>query len=90
MEQEKAEKITTEFFKGRFPDKDLKFEKECGYFWEWVNRFKSGNPEPFMDGESKTVWGKMQLKEKLKQLLEDASDLSPGYVREVFDEVMGF
>lgn len=62
MEQEEAEKITTEFFKRRFPDKDIEFEKKCGYFWEWVERFKSGRPEDSMDSKSKKVWEEMQKK----------------------------
>ena len=60
MEQEEAEKITTEFFKRRFPDKDLEFEKRCGYFGEWVERFKSGHPEQHMDPHSLRVWEEMQ------------------------------
>lgn len=60
MEIKQAEKITEEFFKKRFPDKDIKFEKECGYFWEWVDRFKSGHPEYHMDSISKRVWRKMK------------------------------
>ncbi len=59
MEQEEAERITTEFFKRRFPDKDLEFEKRCGYFGEWVGRFKSGHPEDFMDEDSRKVWKEM-------------------------------
>jgi len=52
--------IVTEFFKRRFPDKDLKFEKECGYFGEWVERFKKGYPEGHMDSESISVWEAMK------------------------------
>lgn len=52
--------LVTEFFKRRFPDKDLKFEKECGYFGEWVKRFESRHPEGWMDEESLSVWYKMQ------------------------------
>jgi len=54
------EEITTEFFKRRFPDKDIKFEKECGYFYEWVGRFKSEDPRIFMDEISLKVWEEMQ------------------------------
>ena len=57
---DKEELITEEFFKRRFPDKDLKFERECGYFGEWVKRFKSGNPEAHMDSESLKVWDEMK------------------------------
>ncbi len=60
METKKAEEITEEFFKKRFPDKDIAFEKECGYFGEWVQRFKSGRPEGHMDRESLKVWQEMQ------------------------------
>ena len=56
----KTEQIVTEFFKRRFPDKDLKFEKECGYFDQWVKRFKTGSPEGSMDDLSLSVWKDMQ------------------------------
>ena len=59
METKQAEKITEEFFKRRFPDKDIAFEKKCGYFGEWVGRFESGNPERCMDAKSAAVWKKM-------------------------------
>jgi len=52
--------ITEEFFKRRFPDKDLEFEKKTGYFGEWVKRFESESPESFMDSESFKVWAEMQ------------------------------
>ena len=55
-----AEQITEEFFKKRFPDKDIEFEVGCGYFGEWVNRFKSEDPTAFMDEESLAVWKEMQ------------------------------
>jgi len=55
-----AEELTLEFFKRRFPDKDIAFEKECGYFNEWVNRFKSEQPQAFMDTESFKVWNEMK------------------------------
>ena len=59
METKKAEKITLEFFKRRFPDKDIKIEKECGYFGEWVSRFETKHPEVYMDNESMKVWKEM-------------------------------
>ncbi len=59
-----AEEITEEFFKRRFPNKDIAFEKKCGYFYEWVERFKSGQPEDHMDNESMEVWQKMQWGEE--------------------------
>jgi hypothetical protein len=35
-----TEEITEKFFKRRFPEKDILFEKECGYFREWdINIF---------------------------------------------------
>jgi len=64
METKEAEKITEEFFKRRFPDKDIAFEKKCGYFYEWVERFKSGNPEVYMDNESLEVWKEIQGSKK--------------------------
>ena len=60
--EETMEKITEEFFKKRFPDKDIKFEKKCGYFGEWVSRLKSGYPERFMDEISLNVWEEMKIK----------------------------
>ena len=54
------EKQVEEFFKRRFPEKDIEFEKRCGYFGEWVARFESGNPEAYMDIESKRVWEEMK------------------------------
>ena len=63
METKEAEKITEEFFKERFPDKDIAFEKQCGYFGEWVERFKSGYPEYHMDNQSLRIWDKMKKME---------------------------
>ncbi len=60
MNQEQAEKITEEFFKRRFPDKDIEFEKKCGYFDEWVKRFQNDYPEGFMDEESFNIWQEMK------------------------------
>ena len=54
------EKLTEEFFKRRFPENDIEFEKECGYFYEWVKRFKTGEPEVFMDRKSLKVWEDMK------------------------------
>lgn len=61
ISREEAERITEEFFKKRFPDKDIEFEKKCGYFDEWVLRFESGNPKVFMDGESLAVYKEMNI-----------------------------
>jgi len=46
------EKQVERFFAIRFPNKDIEFEKECGYFGEWVSRFESGSPEKWADAES--------------------------------------
>ena len=56
----KIEERTEKFFKRRFPEKDIAFEKKCGYFYEWMTRFNSGNPEGYMDTESLAVWRQMQ------------------------------
>ena len=58
------EKIVIEFFKRRFPNKDLEFEKECGYFGEWITRFNSGEPEMYMDRESLRIWEEMKAEQK--------------------------
>jgi len=60
MKHKTINQIVTEFFRRRFPDKDIKFEKECGYFGEWKTRFSSRHPESFMDEESLAVWYKMK------------------------------
>ena len=59
MNHTEAIKATTEFFRRRFPEKDIVFEKACGYFGEWVKRFESDHPEGYMDTESKKVWDEM-------------------------------
>jgi hypothetical protein len=50
-------KFTELFFAKRFSDKDIKFEKKCGYFQEWVRRFQdSPNLIPYQaDDESAEV-----------------------------------
>ena len=48
------------FFKARFPDKDIEFEIQCGYFGEWIERFETGNPEIYMDYESLRIWEKIK------------------------------
>jgi len=56
----KASEITAvEFFQRRFPNKNIRFEIECGYFEEWVQRFESNSPESFMDEQSLEVWKEM-------------------------------
>ncbi len=47
-----SEEMTLRFFQIRFPEKDIEFEKRCGYFGEWLNRFESGQPESWADEES--------------------------------------
>lgn len=56
MERKEAEKIAKEFFKRRFPDKDINKSYEKSYFEEWVQRFMSGNPEGYMDNQSLMCW----------------------------------
>lgn len=58
------EEMTERFFALRFPEKDLEFEKQCGYFGEWVQRFASGNPEGYADEES--LRAIKQVREELK------------------------
>ena len=55
-----SELIAVEFFQIRFPDKNIRFEIECGYFDEWVQRFESGHHEDHMDNESLAVWKAMK------------------------------
>ena len=42
----------TRFFELRFPKKNIQFEKQCGYFYEWCDRWMSGHPDIWMDAES--------------------------------------
>ena len=65
METKEAEGTTEIFFKRRFPDKDIQFEKECGYFGEWVKRFETGHPENHMDNQSLKVWKEMCEKKQI-------------------------
>lgn len=51
-----SETITRLFFKVRFPEKDIDFEKRCGYFQTWEKRLMSNNPSVFMDNQSKAAW----------------------------------
>ena len=55
-----AEHTTKEFFKRRFPEKDIEFEKKGGYFWEWVDGFEKGTFRYYMDEKSLNVWLKME------------------------------
>ena len=63
-EIKELEKITKKFFKKRFPEKNIEFEKKTGYFYEWMTRFKTGNVENFMDEKSLWVWKEMQKEMK--------------------------
>jgi len=63
----KTTREVEEFFRLRFPDKDLDFEKKCGYFQKWVTRFESDSPEVFMDHISKKVYALM-LRDKTNKL----------------------
>lgn len=56
MEMKKAEKLTELFFGFRWPEKDIAFEKKCGYFGEWVERINSGHVEQYMDENSVIAW----------------------------------
>lgn len=49
--------IFAEFMRRRFPD-----EKSNAYVKEWAKRFKSGNPESYMDEESKSAYLKAREK----------------------------
>lgn len=48
--------MVEKFFKLRFPDKDIEFEKKCGYFYEWCSRLKNNTHLAYSDLESKKVW----------------------------------
>lgn len=52
------EVLVKEFFKRRFGKTLDWFGKGIidSYYLEWVKRFESGNPEAFMDNESKRVY----------------------------------
>lgn len=60
-----TKEIVEEFFKRRFPDKNLEFEKKCGYFDKWMDRFRGGHPEGFADDYSLKVMEEMK-KEGIK------------------------
>ena len=62
------EEFVEKWFKRRFPDKDLEFEKKCGYFGEWIERFKSGYPERYMDSLSLSVYNHLLKEMGLKRL----------------------
>ena len=66
MTHMETEKIVEEFFKERFPENDIEFEKRCGYFYEWVARFESYDPTRYMDSDSKLAWKRVKQKLKIK------------------------
>lgn len=51
--------IYTQFMKERFPN-----ENDEMYATEWINRFKTGNPTPYMDSISLEVYEKSEKKWK--------------------------
>lgn len=57
-----TKEIIERFFKLRFPEKDLKFEKECGYFGEWVERFENNTHLTYSDSESLKAWEELGYK----------------------------
>jgi len=44
----------------------FKFEKKCGYFDTWKERFESPDPEGFMDNLSLYIWKEMKREFNLK------------------------
>jgi hypothetical protein len=57
--KETIEKVE-EFFSKRFPEKNLDFEKKCGYFYTWCKRFESDSPTDYMDKISQAVFEEME------------------------------
>ena len=52
----KTEKLCEIFFVRRFGKEKLEFDKKTGYYYEWLNRFKSGHPESSMDDISLKIY----------------------------------
>ena len=48
------------FFMGRFPEESDRIHSYCN---EWIDRFMSGNPLVYMDGESKRIYQEELSKE---------------------------
>ena len=48
--------LFVEFLSERFPNED---DRITSYFKEWADRFNSGDPEGYMDDESKRVYNKL-------------------------------
>ena len=97
MKKLTAEVVTLEFFKRRFPEKDIKFEKKCGYFGEWVERFMSGMVETYMDEESKSVWKEMQTAkvegvkvirmDRIEKMIADLAKVTGNFSEEVVKRI---
>lgn len=60
MKPEEEAKI---FFEERFGNKKSKTD---GHFQEWVEHFKTGHPETFMDGWSKAIYMRLIREKKFK------------------------
>ena len=58
-EKRESEKLTDQFFRLRFPDRNVETEKLSGYFYEWVHRFNQVDPTIYMDSQSLAVYRKM-------------------------------
>ena len=54
-----SEKLTDQFFRLRFPDRNVETEKLSGYYYEWVHRFNQVDPTIYMDSQSLEVYRKM-------------------------------
>jgi len=50
--------VFVEFFSRRFPNED---DRITSYVAEWADRFKSGHPENYMDGQSKAIYDEVNL-----------------------------
>jgi len=61
---DKIEERCMEFFRRRFPhdiDKNGQiYIHAMSYYGEWLDRFRSGHPELWMDGQSLTIYKQMQ------------------------------
>lgn len=60
------DRILEEFFKERFKRTRAEEERisgEGGYYSEWVERFRSGHPERYMDNQSVRAFAEVLRKE---------------------------
>ena len=48
----------TLLFKERFPNQNIQFEVQCGYFIQWIDRFMKGDEHAYscMDFASRKAW----------------------------------